>query len=781
MRSLHSGRRVPLAAGSAASSEAARGRALETCLQCGRLVGVRYRIAPLPLVLAFLFAACSSPSSSPETPAERPGDSEDSSLPEPTTEIDPREPIIAEAIADVLESQHLRERALDEELSREAFSTFIDHVDPTKMFLLEEHIEALRRYEDQMVSLLQSGQLDLAHAVTALMEERRDEALTMIEEHLEEPFDFSRDESLEVDFDERTFAETDEELSDRWRRQLKLEVLQRVDRMESLAEALEDAEQPDDPADLGTTLDDIPETFEERAAKAREDLAGHYQGRFERMNDAGPLEPAQRFVNAIAHTFDPHTAYMPPQDRDNFDLSMSGQFEGIGAQLREDEQYIRVQEVMPGGAAWQQGDLEAGDLIIAVAQEGEEPVDVADMRIDRVVEMIRGPKGSEVTLTVRKPDDSVELVAITRDVVQIEEVYARGAYLDAGDGHEPVGYIRLPSFYGDTGGLGGAGGRRASEDVRRLLQIFEEETEGVILDLRENGGGLLDHARDITGMFIEGGPVVKTRSARGETQVLEDEDEEIHFSGEVVVLVDRFSASASEILAGALQDYERALIVGTSATHGKGTVQMMVDLDQMRRSAAGQLGAFKLTIQQFFRVSGESTQSRGVVPDVTLPDPMGHVESGERYLDNAIPWSEVEPLDYDRWPKSWNPAELASQSEARQEDEPVFSQIRAYSALLKARSERTRVPLAREAWQGQQEQERLMLESVDPDLENGEERFGVEVVEYVDRPDVGPRGDGDDGDEVEDTRTDDWPDELARDPWVAETLYVLQDMSAAAE
>ncbi len=735
---------------------------------------------PLLLVLAISLAACNSPSSSPEAPAKRSSEAEEPSpLPAAATEGDPREALLAQTIAEILETQHLRDRSLDGELSEEAFAVYVERLDPGKMFLLEEHVEALRPYESQMADMLRDGDLSFAHSAAALMAQRRDAILDIIEAHLAEPFDFTIDEFFEVDSDERDYVTSDEELADRWRKMLKLQVLERIERMDRIAEALADDDELDDPEHIGTTLADIPEEFEEREAKAREELLSQYQGRFERMRDRAPLESARQFFNAIAFTFDPHTVYMPPMDRENFDLSMSGQLEGIGAVLQEGDHYIRVQEIVPGGAAWRQGDLEEGDMILAVAQEGEDPVDVADMRLDRAVQMIRGPKGTVVLLTVRKPDDRIEVISITRDVVQLEHQYARGALLDLGDDQEAMGYIRLPSFYGQTRSRPGQGPeRRSSDDVRRLLETFEErDTAGVILDLRRNGGGLLEHARDITGMFIESGPVVKTRTSTGESQILSDRDPSVAYRGEVIVLVDRFSASASEIVAGALQDYERALIVGTSATHGKGTVQMMLDLDRVRRSEAGELGALKLTIQQFFRVNGESTQSRGVVPDLVLPDPTAHIESGERYLDNAIPWSAVDPLDYDRLPRAWDAEELVRRSEARQDERSVFSRIRAYSAQLQARGERTRVPLAQSAWQGQREHDRVMIESVDPKLDEGPLRFEVEVVEYAESNTASDP----EADELRQARDANWTDEIARDPWIEESLHVLSDMSRLAD
>jgi carboxyl-terminal processing protease len=390
--------------------------------------------------------------------------------------------------------------------------------------------------------------------------------------------------------------------------------------------------------------------------------------------------------------------------------------------------------------------------------------------------MIRGPKGTVVTLTVKKSDERIMPVPITRDVVIVEEAYARGALLTPAPKAQPIGYIQLPSFYGNTRSTRGqTPEREATGDVRALLEHFTKvKAAGVIIDLRGNGGGLLNHATDITGLLIDEGPVVAARNAEGETQVLGDDEPGAVYSGPVVVLVDRFSASASEILAGALQDYGRALIVGTGPTHGKGTVQAMIDLDRLS-PASEPLGVAKLTVQQFFLVDGESTQWRGVQPDVVLPDPAAHIESGERYLENAIPWSRIEPLPAKPWPyHNWSVSALAEKSRARQAAQPIFAQVTARSEYVIARRKDSIVPLKREAWRAMRDKDHAVLDKLDIKSDEGPQRFAVKRVDYrpVAPAPVAPARAG------KPPRGDRWQETLARDPWVEESLHLVQDMGA---
>jgi carboxyl-terminal processing protease len=613
----------------------------------------------------------------------------------------------------------------------------------------------------------------------------------MVAELLAVPLDFTEAKEVELDPEKLSFCRTEDELRERWRGVLKLQVLERVQQMESMLEAgekLKDKKKrgpkPGDPGGheleqeeraAATALADIPRTPEGREEKARKDVASAHETRFIRQASVEPLDPASQFINALASAYDPHTQYLAPADKANFNIAISGTVEGIGALLGEQDHYVAVQELMPGGAAWQEGRLQAGDLIMAVAQQGKEPVEVTDMPIDKVVSMIRGPKGTVVTLTVKKPKGEIESIKIRRDVVKIEAAYARGAVLETGARQAPVGYIYLPSFYGGMG-RGGPGERNATSDVRALLgQLEKRKVGGVIIDLRGNGGGLLSHATDISGLFIERGPIVQARDSDGQLEVLSDREPSVSYSGNVVVMVDRFSASASEILAGALQDYERAVVVGTGPTHGKGTVQGVVELDRVVPSPGKEsLGDFKLTVQQYFRVNGASTQWKGITPDVLLPDPASYVDSGERSLSHSIPWTSVAALDYVRLPHAWKAPALAAASRQRVKADPIFSRVEKFAHLIKARRDDTRAPTDRATWQAERKRDKAALEAADPKLGDHKPLFKVAIVAD---PAVAPAPGAQDKKLRE--RIDAWKDELARDIWVGEAVRVVADMSAA--
>lgn len=740
------------------------------------------RFLPIGLLLCLAL----TPACTKKTPATEPTQRADTG-PASTTQAgaaqsppEPREAALSAVVLALLEQEHLLRRKIDDTVSRAAFDTYLDLLDGGKMFLLKADHDALSKHADKVDDQLRSGSFELAHDGARRMAQRLPVVETFVAKLLEKPMNLTDEEWLELDPEKLQFAATDEELSDRWRRRLELEVLERVAQMETRLEAAKagadagsDATGEADPEDVGATpLDQIPATAEGREARAREDLAKSYSGRFARLRSPAPLDSASNFVNAVASSVDPHTTYLPPADRANFDIQMTGSLEGIGAVLRERDHYIEVVEVVPGGASWRQGSLSPGDLILSVAAEGKAPVDVLDMRIDEVVRMIRGPKGTVVRLRVQKPTGTQETIAITRDVVVVEEAFARGAVLSV-KGQPDYGYIHLPSFYGGNT----AGQRTAAGDVRRLLaQLKARKVRGVVIDMRSNGGGLLGDAIELTGHLIDEGPVVQVQDSRGRVQTLGDESEGIEFDGPVVVLVDRFSASASEIVAGALQDYGRAVVVGTGPTHGKGTVQTLADLD---RAVGGglELGVFKITIQQFFRVSGSSTQRRGVVPDIVLPDPAGHIEAGERELDHAIPWSQVPAAEHDRWKAAWNTPELVKRSAARVTKQPVLNKVAATTQLLSARQKDTRMPLARPAWEARRKELRAALESLTPDLKGIKDapaRITVKpLAEPAAKPPPPPAGGGKARGPDRATR---WRDSLARDPWVEESLYILGDM-----
>jgi carboxyl-terminal processing protease len=759
------------------------------------LIRLRPGFAAWPLAAALAAAGCTSPPATQEAGGKRttkaPTAAQAAADRLPEVERDPREPMLAELATVLLTEKHLLRRPIDDALSKEAFPEYLEQLDGAKQLLLQEHVSLLSAYADRMDDQLRARDFVLARKGAALAASRRKVVAKVVADIMSRPLDFSQPGEIEVDPEKLSYCRTEAELRERWQGVLKLQVLERVQQMESLLEdggkqaakarsrkasdphGATSGEQEDDRA-AAIALSEIPRTPEEREVKARKDVASAYETRFTRLATVESLEPAQQFLNAITAAYDPHTQYLPPADKENFDIAITGTVEGIGALLGEKEHYVVVQEVVPGGAAWQAGELQAGDLILAVAQDGKDPVDVTDMPLDKVVAMIRGPKGTRVTLTVKKPEGAIESIAITRDVVKIETAYARAAVLDLGPRQEPMGYILLPTFYGDMG-RPKPGERNATADVRALLAQFEKrKLRGAIIDVRGNGGGLLNHARDISGLFVDKGPIVQARDFEGQVDVLADDDPSVAFRGNVVVLVDRFSASASEILAGALQDYERAVIVGTGPTHGKGTVQGVIELDRVAPAPAkDSLGVFKLTVQQFFRVNGASTQWKGIIPDIVLPDPASYIDSGERSLPHSIPWTSVPALDFTRQPHTWKTAALVTASRQRVQASAPFARIESFGKLIKARRADTRQPLDRAGWEAKRKRDKEALEAADPKLKDHKPLFSVDLVSDPSMPSVALQ------DKKLRARIDAWKTDLARDIWVDEALHVLSDMSAA--
>ncbi|MDB4958547.1 MAG: Tail-specific protease precursor [Myxococcales bacterium] len=735
----------------------------------------------------------------------------------PVPPPDPREAALSATVLELLQQDHLLHKRIDDDVSRAAFATYLDRLDSLKLFLLKSDRNVLAKHADKIDDELRAGSLDLAHEGAKIFAARVDVVDKVVAAILAAPMNHSDEEWIETDPKKIEPVATEDELRERWRQRLELEVLERVGQMETKLEAEakrkaekakvsakdksgdkatakdklsakhtgamgsaaenprvasstgdKDADKDDrDDESSALPLAEIPPTPEAREAKARADLAKTYAGRFARLRKPEPLDAAADLINSVTSTLDPHTTYLPPADKANFDIALSGSLEGIGASLRERDHYIEIVELVPGGAAWRQGGLSPGDLIVGVQAEGKEPVDVIDMRIDDVVKMIRGPKGTVVRLRVQKPGAHEDTIAITRDVIVVEEAYARGAVLTR-KGQKPFGYIHLPSFYGGSN----SNARMASADIRRLLkELKAQKVAGVVLDIRSNGGGLLGDAVKLTGEFIDHGPVVQVRDSSGKREILSDEAKGTEFDGPMVVLVDRFSASASEILAGALQDYHRAIIVGTGPTHGKGTVQTLADLDRISGSKE-ELGSLKLTIEQFFLPSGSSTQLHGVTPDVLLPDPAGYIDAGETKLEHAIAWSKIDAAPHDDWAATWRPAVLAERSAARVAKNPILSKIATATQILKTRRDDTRVPLAEPAWETRRKELRDALEAASPDLKHAPPAFTVKTIEDPAAAVIAPGPGG-----KQDDRPARWRDALATDPWVAETVSILADMA----
>ncbi len=660
--------------------------------------------------------------------------------------------LLSFVIRQQLVSHHYSHKPLDDELSAAAFGLYLKQLDPQKRFLLQEDVARLKQFEKKIDDEIASSRVELPLVASEILTRRIRQVQAMVPEILDAGFDFTVDETIESDPDKIAYLKTAKELRERWRKTLKLQAINRFLAMEEDEASKPQGEKKRSEAELLAAAVD-------KVRKNQEHL-------FVRVLEESEQDFFDRYFNAVARAFDPHSNYLPPTTKEDFDISMRGSLEGIGATLREDEGYIKVVRIIPGSAAYRQGQLEAEDTILAVGEGVGEAIDVVDMRLRDAVSLIRGKKGTEVRLTVRKADGRRMVIPIVRDVVQIEETFVKSTVLP-GTGESTYGYIKIPSFYRDFQG-GQGGGRNSTDDMRKELEALKKKgIDGLVLDLRNNGGGALTDAVSIAGLFIEQGPVVQIKNGDGKVETLTDEDKNVVYAGPLVVLVNKFSASASEILAGALQDYDRALIVGSEHTHGKGTVQAVIDLDRSlpfpNMDKYRPLGAMKVTIQKFYRVSGESTQFRGVVPDVILPDRLQYVESGEQYLEHSLPWDRVLATDYAAWPPPLNQAEVEKHSRERAAHNEEFAGIRKEAEEARKRMEQTTISLR--LADARQERDELQRQR-DASTFHGDMMGGNQDEE---------KG----GSEEERRRR--WVEKTAQDPYVVEATAILSDLRGSKE
>jgi len=553
-------------------------------------------------------------------------------------DIDNREQLLMEVLLQALKYNHYAPEEINDNFSAKVYDLYLKRLDNSKRFFLKDDIKLFEAYRKSLDEAALSGNFEFFDVVNKTYDERFATVKSFYAELLAEPFDFSADESIETDGDKLSFAATKEELRERWRKYLKLQILSRVQ------ERIENQTTAKDKGEKGLEI----KTTEVIEKEEREKLLKNLNNWAKELEKETRAERINNYINIFTNAHEPHSGYFPPLDKENFDIRMSGKLEGIGAQLREEDGFIKVVNVVPGSASARQGELEVNDKIIKVAQGTEEPVDVVDMRIDDVLPMIRGKKGTEVRLTVKKTSGEVKVIPIIRDVVVLEDSYAKSAIIEHNKLGVKVGLIDLRSFYAD---FEDPRGRRCARDVKAEVEkLINEKIDGIVIDLRFNGGGSLQDVVDMTGIFLEKGPIVQVKGRNSKPFVYEDRDPDVLYKGPLVIIVNSFSASASEILAAALQDYGRAIIVGTApSTFGKGTVQRFFNLDEIvpqKFAGLGELGSVKITIQKFYRINGGSNQLKGVVPDIILPGAYSYMTVGEKEEDYPMAWSEIEKASY---------------------------------------------------------------------------------------------------------------------------------------
>ena len=665
-----------------------------------------------------------------------------------------RNKLIGYMLSKQLPVMHFSDKVMNDDLAFAAFDLYLKQLDYQKRFLLQSDVDELSVLAPAIDNNLLKGTIVLPDVGDKILTARIGEVEKMTQKVLAAGFDYNRDEGYETDPEKLKYAASLADLRERWRKILKGQIISRYLDLVEEQEKNEEEKKSDK---------DLWKEAEEKVAKRNKNF-------FNRMHQETRQDHYDRYFNAITRAFDPHTNYMPPANKEDFDIHMRGSLEGIGALLREEDGYIKVVSIIPGSASARQGRLQAEDIILEVGQGCKEPVEITDMRLRDAVRLIRGSKGSVVRLTVKKPDGVKEVIAIQRDVVQIEETFVKSTLLESPNGAK-IGYVMIPSFYRDFEKTrDGSDARNSTDDTRKAIEGLKKEgISGLILDLRNNGGGSLMDAVDTTGLFIKVGPVVQVKNSYGNKRVLGDDDSSITWGGPLLVLVNQFSASASEILAAALQDYGRAVIVGGAHTHGKGTVQTLIDLNEniplFHLKKYEDLGALKVTIQKFYRVNGGSTQYKGVEPDVVLPSLFQHLESGEQYLDNSLPWDQVDPILMGRngsTPIDFNSLEKKSADRVKVDDGLQVIADEAEKAT--ERSKKTTMSLQLSDMKAKRKEAQLAREKIGAHYLKYREEEGAE------------RGEGhtEGGDEEKDK--DKWKEEVKEDPYIHESLLILSDM-----
>jgi len=660
-----------------------------------------------------------------------------------------REKLLAQLIHTGLQRWHYSGKKIDDNFSRKAFTEFLEYLDYRKGFLLQGDIEELRKYRDEIDDQFAAGSTEMMEAALRRLKQRIHQVMDFYPALLAKPFDFTQKESLESDSDKRTYCSSLEELKEYWRKTLKYRTL-----LHYIAQ-------------LKANKKNNKKELEE---KSRQAVLKNLKTLFNRMLQGIENDSFSRYLNSLVQVYDPHTYYFAPVDRETFEMQVLGSFEGIGALLREEDNYVKVASIVPGGPSWRQKQLQPEDLILKVAQGDEYPVDIIGMRVQDAVKLIRGKKGTLVRLTVKKPDGEIMEIPIVRDVVIIEETFARGAVLVHKKLGKRFGYIHLPVFYND---FTRANGRNSTDDVRKELEKLKlKKVEGIILDLRNNSGGILLDAVRMSGLFISQGPIVQVKNKRSRVEVLRDPDPGTSYSGPLVILVNTLSASASEILAAALQDFNRAAIVG-ARSYGKGTVQTLVNLDKFIHGKSEEslsLGALTITIQKFYRVDGTSIQLKGVIPDILLPDRFAAFEIGEKHLDHTLEWDSVPPVDYEKWePRSPVSEEIAAKSRARVRENNGFKEITEYIKNVKRLQETTRQNLQITEMIKRQEKLKKEREKLK------KSPFKLAHIDLLPSGEPGKRASAS-LDKIAKERQEEWFKTIKKDLFLGEALEILNDM-----
>ena len=663
--------------------------------------------------------------------------------------------LLIDLVSYVLDKLHYNPKIINDDFSLKVFDDFIDAVDSQKRFFLESDIQILSEYKLLIDDQINSSDITFFNVTFDILKKRISEVEGFYEAILNQPFDFNVDEEINLDYENLSYASNIDELRNLWRKRLKLSTLDAFASKKEINEDKIDQEE--------NQLKSDEEIEKESRSSIKENLKDFFQFNSE-------LERADWFslyLNSIVTQYDPHTTYLAPEAKEVFDQNISGKFQGIGARLSKRKQQVEIVEVIIGGPVWRDKLLNVGDIIISVAQsEDEEPTEISLMKLSDATDLIKGEKGTNVYLTVKRVDGGIEQIVVTRDIVELEETYAKSSIIN--DETSKYGLINLPRFYVDFDDYGE---RNAATDLKKeILNLKSKGINGLILDLRNNGGGSLKTVVDITGFFIERGPVVQVKSIGGRREVLRDNDPSIIWDGPLVVLVNEFSASASEILAAALQDYNRAIILGSNQTYGKGTVQNIVDLNNViSGSTYGDLGSLKITTDKFYRVNGGSTQLEGVKSDITFPNRYSYIDIGERDLENPLNWDKIDPARYNSLDKMFNYSKLISNSNERIRNSEFFSLIDDHASWVRSQQDDKTISLEYNTYKNDLDMSKLQNDKLKI-IDNFKSPYNFQW-NFVDELD-----DSSYNNDMKEIR-DRWIESLKKDIYVNEAMNLLKDLS----
>ena len=669
-----------------------------------------------------------------------------------------KDKLLVELVSVVLDRLHYDPKIIDDDFSKSVYDDYIKAIDPQKRFLLKSDIEKFDQYKLLIDDQIKSSSIDFFNLTYETLMSRVDEVESFYIDILDNPFDFNIDENLNTDFEQLDYAVGLNDKISIWRKRLKLSTLDGFATKKIVQEekdSLDDSEKE--------LKSDIELEIESRNA-----ILENLKDFFDFNDDLERKDWFSIYLNSIVNQFDPHTVYLAPQAKDVFDQNISGRFQGIGARLLKKNQQVEIAEIIIGGPVWRDKLLNVGDLILGVSQNpDEEPVDISIMKLSDAVDLIKGEKGTKVYLMVKRVDGGIEQVEITRDIVELEETYAKSSLIYQES--KKFGFITLPSFYIDFNDYGQ---RNAASDIKKeILKLKNENVNGIIMDLRGNGGGSLKTAVDITGFFIDKGPVVQVKSIGGRKEVLKDTDPSVIWDGPLVILVNEFSASASEILAAALQDYNRAIIIGSKQTYGKGTVQNVLSLNQfISGNTYGELGFIKLTTDKFYRISGGSTQLEGVKSDIVLPNRYSYVDIGERDLENPLSWDQINSANYSPLNKQLYYDKSLENSKNRISKNEFFNIINEQAKWVKEQQDDNIVSLNYDNYKMDMDNNKKESEKFKK-IEDFKSNYKFEWL----------RDNRIMGDEIPDEiieRRNRWIDDLKKDLYVDEAVNILSDLSS---